>query len=60
MKTHGRWRLRQPEPGVYLWRSPHGQIYLVNPSGTHPIGDHPFAQTIWHAAARTNHYTLAS
>ncbi|HET6626185.1 MAG TPA: hypothetical protein VFG63_07330 [Nocardioidaceae bacterium] len=24
LKTHGRWRLRQPEPGTYLWRSPHG------------------------------------
>ena len=52
--------LRQPEPGVYLWRSPHGRIYLVNPSGTHPLGDHPFAQAIWHAGAHTNRYTLAS
>jgi hypothetical protein len=23
VKTHGRWQVRQPEPGVWLWRSPH-------------------------------------
>jgi hypothetical protein len=25
-KTHGRWQVRQPEPGTWLWRSPHGRI----------------------------------
>jgi hypothetical protein len=35
-KTHGRWQVRQPEAGTWLWRSPHGRIYLVNASGTHP------------------------
>jgi hypothetical protein len=50
-KTHGRWQVRQPEPGTWLWRSPHGRIYLVNTSGTHPLGDTPYAQTIWDAAA---------
>ena len=37
-KTHGGWHVRQPEPGTWLWRSPHGQIYLVNATGTHPLG----------------------
>jgi hypothetical protein len=50
-KTHGRWRVRQPEPGTWLWRSPHGRIYLVNAIGTHPLGDTEFAQAIWRAAA---------
>ena len=49
-KTHGRWQVRQPEPGTWLWRSPRGRIYLVNSSGTHPLGDSAYAQTIWHAA----------
>jgi hypothetical protein len=49
-KTHGHWQLRQPEPGSWLWRSPHRKIYLVNTSGTHPLGDTEFAETIWRAA----------
>jgi hypothetical protein len=50
-KTHGRWQVRQPEPGTWLWRSPHGRIYLVNGTGTHPLGDTEFAAAIWRAAA---------
>jgi hypothetical protein len=51
VKTHGRWQVRQPEPGTWLWRSPHGRIYVVNATGTHPLGNTEYAQTIWHAAA---------
>jgi hypothetical protein len=50
LKTHAGWQVRQPEPGTWLWRSPHHRIYLVNASGTHPLGNTDFAQTIWHAA----------
>jgi hypothetical protein len=50
VKAHGRWRVRQPEPGTWLWRSPSRRIYLVNASGTHAVGNTEFAQTIWHAA----------
>jgi hypothetical protein len=50
-KTHGGWQVRQPEPGTWLWRSPHGRIYLVNASGTHPLGNTEFAAAIWRAAA---------
>jgi hypothetical protein len=46
-KTHAGWQVRQPEPGTWLWRSPHRRIYLVNTTGTHPLGDTEFAQTIW-------------
>jgi hypothetical protein len=49
-KTHGGWQVRQPEPGSWLWRSPHRRIYLVNASGTHPLGDSEFAEMIWRAA----------
>jgi hypothetical protein len=50
-KTHAGWQVRQPEPGTWLWRSPHRWIYLVNASGTHALGDTAYAQSIWCAAA---------
>jgi len=50
LKTHGRWQVRQPEAGTWLWRSPHHRVYLVNASGTHPLGDSAYPQAIWHAA----------
>ena len=34
LKTHTRWRLRQPWPGVFLWRSPRGRYWLVDQAGT--------------------------
>jgi Domain of unknown function (DUF222) len=49
-KTHGGWQARQPEPGTWLWRTPHHRIYLVNATGTHPLGNTEFAQAIWRAA----------
>jgi hypothetical protein len=53
VKTHGRWRVRQPEPGVWIWRSPHGAHYLVSIAGTHTLGDGPFARRVWRAATPT-------
>jgi hypothetical protein len=42
VKTHGRgWQLRQPTPGVYLWRTPHGYWYRVDADGTHALGKDP-------------------
>ena len=49
-KTHGGWQVRQPEPGTWIWRSPHKHIYLVNATGTHPLSHTQFAQAIWRAA----------
>ena len=37
IKTHGRWQVRQVFNGVFVWRSPHGRLYIVNHTGTHPI-----------------------
>ncbi|WP_341729222.1 DUF222 domain-containing protein [Brooklawnia sp.] len=33
-KTHGKWTLEQPIPGVYHWTSPHGYQYRVTAAGT--------------------------
>jgi hypothetical protein len=37
LKTHGGWSYTMPEPGIYLWRSPSGQRYLVDNTGTAPV-----------------------
>jgi len=37
IKTHGRWVVRQPFSGIFLWRDPHGQIYVTDCTGTHRI-----------------------
>jgi hypothetical protein len=34
MKTHTVWRYTVVEPGVYLWRSPHGYVFLRDHTGT--------------------------
>jgi Domain of unknown function (DUF222) len=52
VKTHSRWRVRQPEPGVWIWRSPHHAHYLVTNAGTQYLGDGPFARHIWKAAGK--------
>ncbi len=37
VKTHAGWQLRQPFPGIYLWRTPHGAVYLVDHTGTRQV-----------------------
>jgi hypothetical protein len=37
VKTHGRWQVRQPFDGIYLWRDPHGATYVVDHTGTRRI-----------------------
>ena len=32
--------------------APHGRIYLVNATGTHPLGNTDFAETTWRAASQ--------
>jgi hypothetical protein len=49
IKTFGGWQVCQPEPGSWIWRSPTGRIYLVNATGTHPLGNTDFAEAIWRA-----------
>ncbi|WP_234410844.1 DUF222 domain-containing protein [Nocardioides terrigena] len=38
IKTHGAWQVQQPFAGIYVWRDPHGAIYLVDHTGTRRIG----------------------
>ncbi len=52
-KTFGHLHVRQPAPGIYLWRSRHGWIWLVTNTGTHPLGRSPTAHAIWDAAGRS-------
>ncbi len=37
VKTHGRWAVRQPFPGLYVWRDPHGATYVVDHTGTRRV-----------------------
>jgi len=37
IKTHGRWELKQPFPGIYLWRDQYGATYLVDNTGTRQV-----------------------
>ena len=39
-KTRGGYRCRQAGPGRYVWQTPHGTCYLVDPTGTHPLHPH--------------------
>ncbi len=34
IKTHSRWQVKQPYPGIFIWRSPHGRYWLVDHTGT--------------------------
>jgi hypothetical protein len=37
IKTFGGWAVKQPFPGIYLWRDPHGAVYLVDHTGTRQL-----------------------
>ena len=50
--THGRWRRRQPEPGTYVFRSPHGYVFVVTNQGTLTLGCGPFAADVWQRACQ--------
>jgi hypothetical protein len=39
LKTHGRWQVAQPYPGIFVWRSPHGATYLVDHTGSRKLPD---------------------
>ncbi|MEP7091064.1 MAG: hypothetical protein ABI776_13265 [Nocardioidaceae bacterium] len=54
VKTHGRgWQMRQPQPGVYLFRTPHGYWFRVDHDGSHPLGRDPDLSAYEHAPPRT-------
>jgi len=37
IKTFGGWAVKQPFPGIYVWRVPHGALYLVDHTGTRAL-----------------------
>ena len=37
LKTFGRWTLKLPFPGIYVWRDPYGALYLVDHTGTRAL-----------------------
>jgi hypothetical protein len=39
VKTHGRWQVKQPYPGIYIWKSPHHRYFIVDHTGTRKLGD---------------------
>jgi hypothetical protein len=39
IKTHGTFSVRQPRPGVYVWRTRHRRYRVTDGSGTHVIGE---------------------
>ncbi|WP_435769409.1 HNH endonuclease signature motif containing protein [Nocardioides sp. SYSU DS0651] len=39
IKTHDTWDVKQPYPGIYLWRDPHGGYFLVDHTGTRRLGN---------------------
>jgi hypothetical protein len=45
------WSRRRPTPETVLFRAPHGNIYLVNQTGSHDLGRGEYAYQLWHAAA---------
>jgi len=43
LKTHTGWTYTQIEPGIYLWRSPHGYQFLRDHHGTQDLTPQPVA-----------------
>ncbi|MCW2856821.1 MAG: endonuclease, partial [Marmoricola sp.] len=41
LKTHTTWTYTQLEPGMFLWRSPHGYTYLRDRIGTSDLTPPP-------------------
>jgi hypothetical protein len=37
IKTFGKWAVKQPFPGIYLWRDRYGATYLVDHTGTRRV-----------------------
>lgn len=47
LKTHGGWKLQQPHPGVFVWRSPLGYEYAVTSEGTVCVRRPPPPTSCW-------------
>ena len=52
-KTHSKWTLEQPAPGIYHWTSPHGYHYQVTPHGTTRVSVPPTEEADHHKRFET-------
>ncbi|SDT46538.1 hypothetical protein [Microlunatus soli] len=59
VKTFGTVRVRQVEPGTFIWHTETGRVIITNPAGTHDLGTGPWTQQLWHAATRPQHHKTA-
>jgi hypothetical protein len=48
--THGRISVRQPGPGVYVYKTMYGRVLITNPTGTFDLGDREWAAAVWQLA----------
>ncbi len=46
IKTHACWEVRQPFPGIVVWRDPYGAHYLVDATGTRRVTGTPGGQCL--------------
>ncbi|WP_182376513.1 HNH endonuclease signature motif containing protein [Nocardioides sp. WS12] len=46
IKTHAGWEVRQPFPGIVVWRDPYGAHYLVDATGTRRVTGTPGGQSL--------------
>ncbi len=51
-KTVGGWRAKQPDPGLYVWRSPEGEIVITTNQGTLVLGCSAFTHHLWRSAGK--------
>jgi hypothetical protein len=47
IKTHGGFQVKQPFPGIYIWRDPYGGFTLVDHTGTRRLPGRPFVMEIY-------------
>jgi hypothetical protein len=59
-KTFGPITVHQPDATTHVWRTRHGRILIVNPSGTFDLGTSPYAQAIWAATIEHTRTTWAA
>ncbi len=55
IKTHGRWQVRQPFPGIYVWKDQYGAFYLVDHTGTRRLrtpGPKRLTVELWRSPVR--------
>ena len=53
VKTHARWQVQQPFPGIYVWRDQYGAFYLVDHTGTRRLPGRPgrpVTVELWHTS----------